>query len=311
MGDFAVTSSDIFINKYKKPRDMAALLKDTRFIVIDEADAVINQANGRELIMKMRNTLKGLGELEKTQFIFSAATMAPVISAKARSPRNIITKLIPEIVILDADGLHSVPVSINESFRFLEDDSLKQREIIDLLSSSKRALIFCNSNKRCSELHEILKRSLEASRVSLQKVQGDTNMDNENNRTETLIRFAMDLEKDPRERSVLVATDLVSRGVDFKDIDLIIHYDFPNDTSAYIHRVGRACRGIGAKPADSVAFYGLSNEILAKLIMEASSGGGNVLSNKLLNHKKYFDNVDPDAKFPLTGLISRKRSFSK
>jgi superfamily II DNA/RNA helicase len=41
---------------------------------------------------------------------------------------------------------------------------------------------------------------------------------------------------------VLIATDILSRGIDIKDIDLIINYDVPHDAEDYVHRVGRTAR---------------------------------------------------------------------
>jgi len=41
---------------------------------------------------------------------------------------------------------------------------------------------------------------------------------------------------------IVVATDLASRGIDVKDIDLIINYDMPQNIESYIHRIGRTAR---------------------------------------------------------------------
>ena len=40
----------------------------------------------------------------------------------------------------------------------------------------------------------------------------------------------------------MVATDILSRGIDIEDIDLVINYDVPNDGEDYIHRIGRTAR---------------------------------------------------------------------
>ena len=60
------------------------------------------------------------------------------------------------------------------------------------------------------------------------------------------------LEQDQRERillkfrakklRILVATDVLSRGIDIKDINLVINYDVPNDAADYVHRIGRTAR---------------------------------------------------------------------
>ncbi len=44
------------------------------------------------------------------------------------------------------------------------------------------------------------------------------------------------------EIKILVATDIVSRGIDINDIDLIINYDIPGDAEDYVHRIGRTAR---------------------------------------------------------------------
>ena len=41
---------------------------------------------------------------------------------------------------------------------------------------------------------------------------------------------------------MLVATDIVSRGIDIEDIDMVINYDVPHDAEDYIHRIGRTAR---------------------------------------------------------------------
>lgn len=46
-----------------------------------------------------------------------------------------------------------------------------------------------------------------------------------------------------RSLQVLVATDVLSRGIDIEDIDLVINYDVPQNTEDYVHRIGRTARG--------------------------------------------------------------------
>jgi len=45
-----------------------------------------------------------------------------------------------------------------------------------------------------------------------------------------------------KEIQVLVATDVVSRGIDVENIDMVLNYDVPNDAEDYIHRIGRTAR---------------------------------------------------------------------
>jgi len=43
--------------------------------------------------------------------------------------------------------------------------------------------------------------------------------------------------------NLLIATDAMSRGMDIKDVELVVNYDAPNNTKTYVHRVGRTARG--------------------------------------------------------------------
>ncbi|RKF74257.1 ATP-dependent RNA helicase ROK1 [Golovinomyces cichoracearum] len=67
-------------------------------------------------------------------------------------------------------------------------------------------------------------------------------------RTATLNRFRSG------EIWVMITTDLLSRGIDFRGVNAVVNYDIPNDAAGYIHRVGRTGRG-GRKGGVAVTFY--------------------------------------------------------
>jgi superfamily II DNA/RNA helicase len=118
--------------------------------------------------------------------------------------------------------------------------------------------------------------------------------------------------------------------VDFKKIATVIHAEFPRDAATYLHRVGRCARNESS--GRSVAII-TEPTALSTLISEAAQSNGQVKSQKLLNHHAFFKEapsasgntgegdltlqrpeigeVTDGRKFPLTGLLSRKRSFSK
>ena len=79
---------------------------------------------------------------------------------------------------------------------------------------------------------------------------------NQNEREEVLREFKN------RNVQILVATDIVARGIDIEKIDLVINYDVPNDAEDYVHRIGRTARakttGVGitfVNEKDQVDFH--------------------------------------------------------
>lgn len=52
---------------------------------------------------------------------------------------------------------------------------------------------------------------------------------------------------------VLIATDVAARGLDFKGLNCVINYDFPDSASSYIHRIGRS--GRAGREGEAITFY--------------------------------------------------------
>lgn len=52
---------------------------------------------------------------------------------------------------------------------------------------------------------------------------------------------------------VLITTDIVARGIDFRNVNLVINYDFPNSMLTYIHRVGRT--GRAERQGTAITFF--------------------------------------------------------
>lgn len=107
----------------------------------------------------------------------------------------------------------------------------KLEEILDILSnySFTQCIIFSNYQTRAETIcHQLVANGWPAMSVRGQ--------DDQSHRTATLNSF-----KDLKSR-LLLTTDVMSRGVDFKGVDLVINLDIPYDPSTYLHRMGRAGR---------------------------------------------------------------------
>ena len=106
-------------------------------------------------------------------------------------------------------------------------------KLINLLISNKpevqSILIFSSTKKKVFEIV----RGLKGHGFTVEGISSDLE---QRNREDVLMRF-----KSKRTR-VLVATDVLSRGIDIKEINIIINFDAPNDAEDYVHRVGRTAR---------------------------------------------------------------------
>ncbi len=107
------------------------------------------------------------------------------------------------------------------------------------------ALIFCNLKQTVIELTE----KLESAGASVGRLDGDLE---QFQRDQILARF--------RNQSVrlLVATDVAGRGIDIEGLDLVINYEFPQQTDIYVHRIGRT--GRADRTGVAITFSGRNDE---------------------------------------------------
>ena len=90
-------------------------------------------------------------------------------------------------------------------------------------------IIFCSKKQNVKQLSNELKRA----NFSIEEIHSDLDQPK---REQVLLDFRN------KKLKILVATDILSRGIDIEDIDLVINYDVPNDGEDYIHRIGRTAR---------------------------------------------------------------------
>ncbi|XP_068661408.1 DEAD-box ATP-dependent RNA helicase 46-like [Aristolochia californica] len=107
----------------------------------------------------------------------------------------------------------------------------KQRRLEQILRSQERGskiIIFCSTKRLCDQLARSIGRTFGAAAIHGDKSQGE--------RDWVLNQFRSG--KAP----ILVATDVAARGLDIKDIRVVINYDFPTGIEDYVHRIGRTGR---------------------------------------------------------------------
>ncbi len=92
-----------------------------------------------------------------------------------------------------------------------------------------RVLIFASTKVKVKNIA----RELHKQGFSVADIQSDLE---QTEREKVLLKFIN------KQLQILVATDVLSRGIDIENIDLVVNYDVPNEAEDYVHRVGRTAR---------------------------------------------------------------------
>ncbi len=199
-------------------------LSGLKYLVLDEADRMLDMGFYDD-IMFIINSLP-----KKRQNLLFSATMPHKIRELARKilhhPEevNISISKPPEKIIQEA---------------FIVYDTQKIPLVKYLLHKKdfKSVLIFCSSKISVKQLTRDLKRA----KFLADEIHSDLD---QTKREDVLMQF-----KSGR-LPILVATDILSRGIDIDNIDLVINYDVPHDGEDYVHRIGRTARA----EADGTAY---------------------------------------------------------
>jgi len=186
-------------------------------LVLDEADRMLD-VGFYDDIMRI---ISYLPKIRQT-LMFSAT-----IPFKIRSMSKHIMKNPFEIALERSKPAEGVIQAV-----YIVNDSQKLPLINSLIADNPEyhsILIFSSTKKKVSEIV----RGLRSKDYHVEGISSDLG---QKEREETLLRFRS------RKTRVLVATDVLSRGIDIKDINLVINFDAPSDAEDYVHRVGRTAR---------------------------------------------------------------------
>lgn len=87
---------------------------------------------------------------------------------------------------------------------------------------------------------------------------------------------------------VLIATELMARGLDFKGVNLVINYDFPQSVASYIHRIGRT--GRAGRQGEAVTYYTQDDLQYMKGVVNVMKESGCDVPDWMLNIKSMNSN---------------------
>lgn len=191
--------------------------KEVEYLILDEADRMLDMGFFDDIQTIVSHMT------ENRQTLLFSATFPPKIKKLGKS----ILKDPEEIAIAI-----SKPAAGVLQAAYMSTDYQKPKLIRKLINDKpaySSIIIFTSTKKKVNDIvRAISNQGYKVQAVSSDLVQKD--------REDALKRFRS------KETRVLVATDVLSRGIDVKDINLVINYDVPRDAADYVHRVGRTAR---------------------------------------------------------------------
>ena len=191
-------------------------LDSVKYLVLDEADRMLDMGFNDDII-KITSFLPKV----RQNLLFSATMPEKIRKLAMKILHN------PEEINI---AISKPPEKIvQEAFIAYEEQKIP---LIKLLLQQKEfgsIIVFCSRKQNVKQLAHELQRA----KFSAEQIHSDLEQDK---REQVLMDFKN------KKLKILVATDILSRGIDIEDIDLVINYDVPNDAEDYIHRIGRTAR---------------------------------------------------------------------
>ena len=238
-------------------------LKRATYLVLDEADRMFDMGFEPQ-VMKIFNNVR-----PDRQTILFSATMPRIIDALTK-------KVLREPVEITVGGRSVVAAEITQAVEIV-DENKKFVRLLELLGElyadddDVRALIFVERQEKADDLlRELLRRGYGCMSIHGGKDQEDRNS--------TISDFKKGV------CPILVATSVAARGLDVKQLKLVINYDAPNHLEDYVHRAGRT--GRAGNTGTAITFITEEQENCAPGIAKALEQSGQPVPERLSEMRK-------------------------
>jgi superfamily II DNA/RNA helicase len=191
-------------------------VSELQHLILDEADRMLDMGFVDD-IMKIISYLPA----KRSTFLFSATMPSRI--------RDLSRKILNNPVEVNI-GLSKPATGILQA-AYLTYDNQKLQTLIQLIEGKDlpSILIFASTKSKVKSIA----RELISAKFQVADIHSDLE---QSDREKVLLRFRN------RALQMLVATDVLSRGIDIENISLVVNYDVPHDAEDYVHRVGRTAR---------------------------------------------------------------------
>ncbi|MCQ2056880.1 MAG: DEAD/DEAH box helicase [Bacteroidaceae bacterium] len=191
-------------------------LSKVSFFILDEADRMLDMGFFDDIMQIVRQLPA------KRQNMLFSATMPQEIQNMAKT----ILHNPAEVKIAVSRPADKI---LQAAYVCYEAQKLRIIQSLFEDQSPKRVIVFSSSKLKVKEITKSLRRL----KMSVGEMHSDLSQEE---RDDIMLKFRNG------HINMLVATDIVSRGIDIDDIDLVINYDVPHDPEDYVHRIGRTAR---------------------------------------------------------------------
>ena len=205
---------------------------DPKFVILDEFDTMLTDKKYTEGVNNTLNLLSAQNKKRTDRkYLLSGASMLKTIYGKPAT--KYLDQYFPDLNIVKSDRFSKInPKIVMENFDITKIKPDEKFPLVKQLMDKERrvkTLIFCNSVEEAEELIKYLQSQDIPAGVFHSKQDDST-------RSDQLYRF------ETGKLVCMVSTDLGCRGIDFKDVKLVIQYDYAENGISLIHRIGRTGR---------------------------------------------------------------------
>jgi ATP-dependent RNA helicase RhlE len=191
-------------------------LDGLKYLILDEADRMLDMGFYDDIMFIINHLPK------KRQNLLFSATMPHKIREMAR-------KILHQPAEINISISKPNEKIVQEAFVVYEEQKIPLIKYLLKKKDFAMVLIFCSSKQAVKQLT----RDLQRAKINADEIHSDLDQEK---REDVLMQFKS------RRLPILIATDILSRGIDIDNIDLVINYDVPHDGEDYVHRIGRTAR---------------------------------------------------------------------